>query len=288
METVKIKSIKKLPNKLDRYDLTINSTHNFFANGILIHNTSAIFANILTNVPTNWFKRMWRKYVRHTDEYDQKYNLVYSSRTVIKNQYINKKQKPGGYYSDDVWGYYAKKLEGVIPQNYCIYCEIAGFTPNGSPIQKGYDYGCSHVSEEKSKLMVYRITKDGKELEISEVIEFGKYLSEKLGDIIMPLTLLYHGSLGDLYPELDRTNHWHENLLENMKVDKRFAIEDDEPLCKNKVPREGIVIRRCNDPVPEAFKLKGDRFYNREASQIDAGEVDIEMEEGYSQDEESA
>ena len=102
METVKIKSIKKLPNKLDRYDLTINSTHNFFANGILIHNTSAIFANILTNVPTNWFKRMWRKYVMHTDEYDKKYNLVYSSRTVIKNQYINKKQKPGGYDSDDV------------------------------------------------------------------------------------------------------------------------------------------------------------------------------------------
>ena len=255
---------------------------------VKVHGTSAIYANILTNVPTNWFKRMWRKYVRHIPEYDQAYNIVYSSRTVIKNQYINKKQKPGGYYSDDVWGYYAKKLEGVIPQNYCIYCEIAGFTPNGSPIQKGYDYGCSHVAEEKSKLMVYRITKDGKELEISEVIEFGKYLSEKLGDIIMPLTLLYHGSLGDLYPELDRTNHWHENLLENMKVDKRFAIEDDEPLCKTKVPREGIVIRRCNDPVPEAFKLKGDRFYNREARLIDTGEADIEMVEGYSQEEENA
>ena len=26
-----------------------------------LHGTSAIFANILTNVPTNWFKRMWRK-----------------------------------------------------------------------------------------------------------------------------------------------------------------------------------------------------------------------------------
>lgn len=288
METVKIKSIKKLPNKLDRYDLTINSTHNFFANGILIHNTSAIFANILTNVPTNWFKRMWRKYVRHTDEYDQKYNLVYSSRTVIKNEFINPKQKPGGYYSDDVWGYWAKKLDGLIPQDYCIYCEIAGFTPNGSPIQKGYDYGCTPVVEEKSKLMVYRITKDGKDLEISEVIEFGKYLSEKLGDIIMPLTLLYHGSLGDLYPELDRTNYWHENLLENMKVDKRFAIENDEPLCKNKVPREGIVIRKCNDPVSEAFKLKGDRFYGREAKLIDSGEADIEMVEGYSQEEENA
>ena len=66
-----------------------------------------------------------------------------------------------------------------------------------------------------------------------------------------------------------------------MKVYKRFAIEDDEPLCKTKVPREGIVIRRCNDPVPEAFKLKGDRFYGREAKLIDSGEVDVEMTETY-------
>ena len=288
METVKIKSIKKLPNKLDRYDLTINSTHNFFANGILIHNTSGIFANILTNMPTNWFKRMWRKYVMHTDEYDQKYNLVYSSRTVIKNQYINKKQKPGGYYSDDVWGYWGKKLDGLIPQDCCIYCEIAGFTPNGSPIQKGYDYGCSHVAEEKSKLMVYRATQNGKELEICDVIEIGKKLKEHLGDCIMEFPLLYHGTLSNLYPEIDVRNYWHENVLENLKVEKRFCMEMDEPLCKTKVPREGFVLRKANDPVSEAWKLKTDRFKLREASQIDAGEVDIEMEEGYSQDEESA
>ena len=48
MEQVKIKSIRKLPKKLDRYDLTINSTHNFFANNILIHNTSFICGNVLT------------------------------------------------------------------------------------------------------------------------------------------------------------------------------------------------------------------------------------------------
>lgn len=162
MEQVKIKSIKKLPYKLDRYDLTINSTHNFFANGILIHNTSAIFANILTNMPTNWFKRMWRKlWGKH--EFDQKYNLVYSSRTVIKNEFINPKQKAGGYYSDDVWGYWAEKLNGLIPLDFCIYGEIVGYTPNGTSIQKGYDYGCKPIDEVKSKLMVYRITDHDKE-----------------------------------------------------------------------------------------------------------------------------
>ena len=248
---------------------------------VKVHGTSAIFANILTNVPTNWFKRMWRKYVRHIDEYDQKYNLVYSSRTVIKNQYINKKQKPGGYYSDDVWGYWGKKLDGLIPQDCCIYCEIAGFTPNGSPIQKGYDYGCTHVAEEKSKLMVYRATQNGKELEICDVIEIGKKLKESLGDCIMEFPLLYRGTLSNLYPEIDVRSHWHENVLENLKVEKRFCMEMDEPLCKTKVPREGFVLRKANDPVSEAWKLKCFAFSQRESKLIDNGEVDIEMLQGY-------
>ena len=251
---------------------------------VKIHGTSAIFANILTNVPTNWFKRMWRKYVRKTDEYDQKYNLVYSSRTVIKNEYINKKQKPGGYYSSDVWGYWAKKLDGMIPEDHCIYCEISGFTPDGSPIQKGYDYGCSHVAEEKSKMMIYRVTKNGKDLEIPDVIEFGKNLKEKMGDIIMEFPLLYAGTLMDLYPDVSTTEHWHENVLELLKNEKKFGMEEDEPLCKTKVPREGFVLRKGNDPVAEAWKLKTDKFKFREAKLVDSGEVDMEMEAGYTED----
>ena len=280
MEQVKIKSIKKLPYKLDRYDLTINSTHNFFANGILIHNTSAIFANILTNVPTNWFKRMWHK-ITGKNEYDQKYNVVYSSRTVIKNEFINPKQKDGGYYSDDVWGYWAEKLNGLIPQDYCIYGEIVGYTPNGTAIQKGYDYGCQPTDEVKSKLMVYRITVNDHELEISDVIAFGQYLKEHLGDIIIDFPLMYHGTLGELYPEISTTDHWHENVLEALKVEKKFLMEQMEPMCINKVPREGFVIRKANDPIKEAWKLKTTKFFEREAKQIDTGEVDIEMADSY-------
>lgn len=291
---------ERLKKKLDRFKMLIEGSFRLHYNttqlqknmsdidpddevyiSVKVHGTSAIFANILTNVPTNWFKRMWRKYVMHTDEYDKKYNLVYSSRTVIKNQYINKKQKPGGYYSDDVWGYWAKKLNGLIPQDCCIYCEIAGFTPNGSPIQKGYDYGCSHVAEEKSKLMVYRATQNGKELEICDVIEIGKKLKEHLGDCIMEFPLLYRGTLSNLYPEIDVRSHWHENVLENLKVEKRFCMEMDEPLCKTKVPREGFVLRKANDPVSEAWKLKCFAFSQRESKLIDNGEVDIEMLQGY-------
>jgi hypothetical protein len=58
-------------------------------------------------------------------------------------------------------------------------------------------------------------------------------------------------------------------------------MEQMEPMCINKVPREGFVIRKANDPIKEAWKLKTTAFGLREASQIDKGEVDIEMAEGY-------
>ncbi len=244
-----------------------------------IHGSSVCLANILTNTPTPWHKRLWRKYVKHIQEYDQDYNLIYSSRNVIKNEFINPKH--GSFYSDDIWGFWAEKLKGLIPKNVCVYGEIMGYTQNGSPIQKGYDYGCSLNDETKSKLMIYRMTRDNKECEIPEVIDFGLTLKEKLGNIIMAYPWLWHGKMKYLYPDVLENGHWHENVLERMKRDKRFLMEMDEPLCNNKVPREGIVLRKANDPIAEAFKLKTEKFFFRERDLIDNGEVDDEMIEGY-------
>ena len=247
-----------------------------------LHGTSIILANILTNVPTNWFKRMWHK-LTGKYEFDQKYNIVYSSRNVIKNEFINPKQKAGGYYSDDIWGYWAEKLAAYIPQDFCIYGEVVGYTPNGTPIQKGYDYGCLPTDEVKSKLMVYRVTHNDKEFEITDVIAFGQYLKDKLGDIVLDFPLMYHGTFAELYPEISTTEHWHENVLEALKVEKKFLMEQLEPMCINKVPREGFVVRKENDPIKRAFKLKSTAFHLREAAQVDNGEVDIEMAEGYAE-----
>lgn len=251
---------------------------------VKLHGTSAIFSDILTNVPTKWWKRLWRKYVLHTNEYDQKYNFVYSSRNVIKNRYINPKQKEGGYYGDDVWGYWAQKLKGHFPHDYVIYGEIVGFNPKGSPIQPGYDYGCA-VGQ--SKLMIYRVTYQGKELEIPDVIKFGSDLKSILGDdSIMSFPLLYEGTLKDLYPGVDTSDHWHEHVLELLKYEKKsWNMEKNEPLCNNKVPREGFVLRKKNDPIAEAFKLKCFKFLEKERKQLDSGEyVDPEMMETYSEE----
>ena len=77
-------------------------------------------------------------------------------------------------------------------------------------------------------------------------------------------------------------DHWHENVLEALKNEKKFLMEELEPMCNNKVPREGFVLRKCNDVIPEAWKLKCNSFKFREAKLIDSGEVDIEMTEAYS------
>jgi hypothetical protein len=53
-------------------------------------------------------------------------------------------------------------------------------------------------------------------------------------------------------------------------------MEEDEPMCKNKVPREGIVIRKVGDMHARAWKLKTLRHYGKEAEAHDKGEVDME------------
>lgn len=262
------------------------------------HGTSAVYSNVKTRVPIklpihqklwNWLidNTGWFKSSRITD-YTIEYGNVYSSRTVVKNQYINKDVN-GGYYGTDVWAEYNELLKDNIDKGMTVYGEIVGYVTGGQKmIQKDYDYGCAVGT---NKFMPYRITSetdDGKkyEWEVSEVKEWTEQLISKYPELkerIHVIDILYHGTLRDLYPNLDVTQHWHDNVLEALKNDKEhFGMELDEPLCKVfKSPREGIVLRVDGDPVAEAFKLKTDYFFSREQREIDNGNVDIEMQDTY-------
>lgn len=302
MKIVKIKNIKKLDIVHDRYDITVLSTNNFFANGILIHNTSGIFSNIPVKMPIklplyNRFINFAHKKLAQlvewlskkvVDDYKIEYGNVYSSRGVIKNQYINKNVS-SGFYKQDVWGDINDIISPYIDKGMTIYGEICGYLTNSNKmIQKGYDYGCKPG---ENFLMPYRITtveEDGskREWEVKEVYEWTVKLIEEhpeLKDRIQPIIILYSGTLSDLYPELSIQNHWHENVLQSLKEDKKhFHMEEIDKSCKSaKVPFEGIVLRIDGDPVAEAFKLKSDRFFKRESEIINNGEVDMEMSENY-------
>lgn len=300
MEQVNIKSIRKLPKKLDRYDLTINSTHNFFANNILIHNTSFVCGNVLTKryLDGNFIKksiREIRNFIRRTmssidhkrrevllPDFVVEYGEVTSSRGVIKNQYINKNVGKG-FFKVDIWSEYGKIVYPLLSEGMTLYGEIVGYvTGTTSMIQKGYDYGCKPG---ENILMPYRITETDAEGNHKEwnVLDVYKWTVDvlfkhpELRDKITPISVLYHGRLGNLYPELDQSEHWNQELLNRLETDKEtFGMELNEPMCKTKVPREGVVIRIENDTKAEAFKLKTLAFKMREAKQVDSGEVDME------------
>lgn len=260
---------------------------------VKLHGTSVIIGNIKVKVPK--FKGLYSKifnwlpgFLQFTNE---GYDVVYSSRTVIKNSKINSKVT-SGFYGADVWATYYELLKDKIPEGMTIYGEIVGYvTDSNTMIQKGYDYKCLPG---KNQLMIYRISQKvydeelgyekNVEWNVKEVYVWTKLLIEQypeLKDYIHPIDILYEGTLADLYPEISTTEHWHENVLEAMKNDTvHFGMEKNEPLCRNKTPREGIVLRINDDPINEAFKLKCISFLSKEAKMIDEGEVDIELEQG--------
>lgn len=158
--------------------------------------------------------------------------------------------------------------------------------PTGSMIQSGYDYQCIYDPKtyEYSKMtpkqmydaklfdiIVYRITYTNVE---GGVFEFStqqmKTFCEKYG--IHCIKELYYGTAQQLFPELNPNEHWHENFLQALR-DK--YLERESVLCNNKVPEEGIVLRREVSEI-DVYKLKSVAFLERETKMLDKGEADIE------------
>ena len=282
-----------------------------------LHGTSAIFSNVLCNRKLSKWEKVKKFFGFRvvTTEYAN----IYSSRSVIKNRYLNKAAQD--FYGTDVWGVADALFSPYLEKGMTVYGEIVGYVPGSDKmIQKNHDYGCNPG---EWKFMPYRITTEddnGNKLEwnVLDVDNWTHTLVKEHPELeknVMFLTILYHGALKDLYPDLDVTNHWHENLLERLKNDKEnFLMEEKEPLChlyenearvakknlengisKNlgkkeikklqseydkwesmRAPREGIVIRVDDDKIPRAYKVKTLAHKFMECAQHDSGEVDME------------
>jgi len=277
MKKIKIKSIKKIPIK-DRYDLTINSTHNFFANGILIHNTSGVFAKVLVNRKLNWFEKMLKKFGVKIE--DKEYDTIFSSRTVIKNRYINQNQQ--SFYDVDVWSEAAKIISPLLSNGETVYAEIVGYLPNSQKmIQKNYNYGCK---EGEFDIYVYRVTKTNNVGEVFELSANDVQLWCKSKGL-KAVQQYYYGKAeifnsvavpdNDTFLEL-----WRQQFFNKLKTHQYFNMEGIAPDCLNDVPEEGIVIRNDSKWNCNAMKVKCEKFYQYESKVLDEGEVDIETSEG--------
>lgn len=270
---------------------------------VKVHGTSSIIGKVHVKnpLPMKWPKKFWNKLidlVNLSDKIKFKYDYtvdfgpVYCSRTVVKNQYINQ-GVTGGYYNVDIWSEYGDILYPYLDNGMTVYSEIAGYlTGCQTMIQKQYAYGCQ---QGENFIMPYRIStmnEEGvrSEWNVKDVYDWTVKLIDRMKESndenwkrIHPIDILYHGTLGDLYPDVDNDNHWHENILEKLKNDKEhFGMEDYEPMCTDcKVPREGIVLRIDDDPINEAFKLKTTSFALGEAIRYDDDNYqDIEVQQG--------
>lgn len=246
---------------------------------VKVHGTSVIIANILCNRKLSVWEKIKKFFGFKVKE--KEYSNIYASRSVIKNRYLNPDKHD--FYGGDPWGCVERDFGPYLEEGMTVYGEIAGYVEGSqSMIQTKHDYGCKPG---QWKFMPYRITMTDElgnktEWDVARVDQWTRDLvaaHPELKEKTLFLTILYHGRFGDLYPDLDEAQHWHENVLARMKADrKNFLMEEDEPLCKNKVPREGIVIRIDGDKFARAWKLKTMRHYGKEAEQHDKGEVDIE------------
>lgn len=264
------------------------------------HGTSAIHGNLLheRTVKAKWYQKL----VGVKDRVEQYYNYIASSRKVIKVAGT----QDTGYYKEDIWSHVLEEIKDRIPKGWTIYSEIVGYLPSGAMIQKDYDYGYDSGTY---GVIPYRISvtnSDGDEVELSpeQIIEWSK----KNG--LVPMHSYFTGTVKDHYDYL-LSKHFSEegakafvdvNEIKNnegiyseeyKEALKEFRAqylhmleaeynEKDCPICINKVPEEGIIIRKLKHPSKfEALKLKSKRFLKHESDEQDQNIINIEDQESY-------
>lgn len=196
------------------------------------------------------------------------YAYLYGSRKVIKD---SNNPNQDHYYDTDIWSNEGKKLDGILPENYIVYGELIGWTPDGAPLQKGYTYG---LPQGTCELYIYRITLINEkglmtDLSWNQVKEFCsknnlKHVPE-IATAKMEETL--EGDFWAIKQLLDvRFFEGGDNLLP-----QRQCLW----LGNNDLVDEGICVR-ADGLLPKILKAKSPKFLEHETKVLDTGEEDLE------------
>jgi len=292
----KLKRFNKLVANQFRFHVDTSqlakNLHMFHPEDIIVitdkwHGTSAVFSNLLVNKELTWKEKL-AKWLG-IDVISTYYDNLYSSRSVIKNQYINK-EATAGFYNEDIWKVVDDEVKSKIEPGISLYGEIVGFLPSGKHIQKGYDYGCNSESfmtlKPEHKFLVYRITytkPDGSVIEFSwqQIKDYcKKYELETVKELYFGtaknLQVIFITTLEsqlEAVERIDNLDYWRNRLFMYLQ---EVYLEKDCKWCVNKVPSEGIVVRRDGLETYSAYKLKAKRFLERETKELDKGEENIE------------
>jgi len=239
-----------------------------------IHGTSSVYSNVLINKQLTWKEKLAKWFGIHivTTEYGN----LYSSRSVLKNKYINPNASEG-YYNEDIWGVVNEELKGKIEEGITLYGEIVGMTPNGKWIQKNYDYSALVQEEKKHGFFCYRITytkPNGQVIEFShnQILNYCKKYN------IDTPPIYFFGTIRELLQNKSNGSKeaWQENFVDVLH--NSFNLEKKCTYCTNDVPAEGIIIRKDGMNTFEAYKLKAKLFLLGEEKEQQKGISNLEDE----------
>ena len=178
-----------------------------------------------------------------------------------------------------VWkNYYSKVERDEILNKYNINWDKP-YSPNlkDLDIDITRDIDLSRDNRKQFKLEVYRITHttpDGLVTELSypQIKEF----CDKAG--LTPSHLFYYGTVRNYFENNEYfttlpSKEWQEMLLKCLEEDYN---EKDCFMCNNKVPEEGIVVRKESLFNCESYKLKSFKFLEYESKELDKNVENIE------------
>lgn len=188
---------------------------------------------------------------------------LYASKKVIKDA-NNPLQV--NYYNTDIWTLEGKKLDGILPENYIVYGELIGWTPDGAEIQKGYTYG---LPKGTCKLFIYRIAV------VNRKGHFTDLSWEQVKEFCNKNCLNHVPELFKIRMDV-LTDHDFTGVKELLDVryqDKKYlnAIW----LGDNELVDEGVCVRG-EGLIPKILKAKSPKFFEHETKILDTGVEDLE------------
>jgi hypothetical protein len=241
------------------------------------HGTSWWVSNVLVKRSLSFWEKLGQKLGINVQEFE--YDLVYGSRRVVKNPSVEDPKQKDHFFGYDLWEKIKDEVGDKIPKGFTLYGEMLGYDHNGKEIQGGYDYGCK---KGEHKLEVYRITQttpDGlvTELTYPEIEEF----CTRAG--LNAPHLYFYGEAVKWFTEealIKKLPTLESNMFDYKFVSLLEEKYNDKPcfMCNNKVPEEGIVVRKESLFSCESYKLKSFSFLEKESKELDKGVIDIESD----------